>query len=137
MYWRKANQIHSWFIEHCNNGNDECIDIPVSREQLQELYDTCVLVRDNSKLIDGKIQNGYVFQGGEKIPILEDGKTIADSSVAADLLPSQSGFFFGSTDYDEYYLNDILQTIEALKPELEREYEFAMDEPEYYYRPSW
>lgn len=26
-----------------------------------------------------------------------------DESVSADILPTQGGFFFGSTDYDEYY----------------------------------
>ena len=137
-YWRKANAIHNWFIENCNKGNDECVDIYVTREQLQELYDACVLVRDNSKLVPAQLKNGYTMdEAGNKKYNFIDGKTIEDPSVAEDLLPSADGFFFGSTDYDEYYLQDILQTIELLKPEVEAVYENGMYEPEYYYRPSW
>ncbi len=31
----------------------------------------------------------------------------ADPSKAEELLPTQSGFFFGGTEYDEYYMNSI------------------------------
>jgi hypothetical protein len=30
-----------------------------------------------------------------------------DDSVSAELLPTQSGFFFGSTSYDEWYYSDV------------------------------
>jgi hypothetical protein len=143
-YWRKANCIHDWFIKNCNEGEDKCIDIPVSREQLQELLDTCILVRDNSKLVDGKIKNGARFEKTpdgdfKEIPIIEDGKKIVDASVAKDLLPTAAGFFFGSTDYDEYYMDDILHTIEVLEAELKIDYHaVGVYEPdEYIYRPSW
>jgi hypothetical protein len=32
---------------------------------------------------------------------------LADHSLAQELLPTQSGFFFGSTDYDEWYFSDV------------------------------
>lgn len=35
-------------------------------------------------------------------------------AVAPEYLPTTSGFFFGSTDYDEYYMQDIEYTIEVL-----------------------
>lgn len=34
-------------------------------------------------------------------------KVLADHSLADELLPSKAGFFFGSTDYDEWYFNDV------------------------------
>ena len=34
-------------------------------------------------------------------------KVLADHSLAQELLPTQSGFFFGSTDYDEWYFEDV------------------------------
>ena len=34
--------------------------------------------------------------------------------LAAKLLPTQSGFFFGSTDYDEWYIQDLKDTIDQL-----------------------
>lgn len=34
-------------------------------------------------------------------------KVLADPSKAEDILPTCSGFFFGNTDYDEYYFSDV------------------------------
>lgn len=34
-----------------------------------------------------------------------------DHSQAEDLLPTMSGFFFGSTDYDGYYFEDVEQVL--------------------------
>jgi len=134
-YWRKANAIHDWFVQNCQEGNDDCKEYEVSRLQLQELLDACILVRDNSKLVDGNIKNGSTFENGKEKPIIEKGKYIEDPSVAKDLLPSASGFFFGSTDYDQYYIDDINNTIKMLEAELSINY--GSDEPEYYYRASW
>ena len=33
---------------------------------------------------------------------------------AAEAMPNQSGFFFGSTDYDDYYFDDLRDTIKIL-----------------------
>ena len=40
-YWRKANAIHGWFVENCQNGVDDCRSAYVKREQLEELRDLC------------------------------------------------------------------------------------------------
>ena len=34
-------------------------------------------------------------------------KVLADNSLCSELLPTRSGFFFGSTEYDEWYFNDL------------------------------
>ena len=52
-------------------------------------------------------------------PIIEKGKIIEDDSVACELLPTTEGFFFGSTDYDQWYLEDIESTIEQIAKILE------------------
>ena len=135
-YWRKANAIHAWFVSNVQDGVDDCKEYWVTKGQLQELYDACVLVRDNSKMVETKIENGYSLnEDGSKNINFIDGKKIEDPSVAEYLLPSQSGFFFGSTDYDQFYMEDIENTIKMLEPELKTEY--GSDEPEYYYRASW
>jgi hypothetical protein len=54
-----------------------------------------------------------------------------DHSKAEELLPSASGFFFGGTDYDEWYFSGIDNTIDILKEALEDE------NAEYYYSSSW
>jgi hypothetical protein len=58
-------------------------------------------------------------------------KVKADNSLADELLPGASGFFFGGTDYDEWYFNGIDNTIDILKEALEDE------NGEYYYSSSW
>lgn len=39
-YWRKANAIHQWFVDNCQNGEDDCREANVHREQLEELLGT-------------------------------------------------------------------------------------------------
>lgn len=43
-YWRKSNQIHKWFVDHVQNGVDDCKEYRVTREQLQLLVDNCKLI---------------------------------------------------------------------------------------------
>lgn len=38
-----------------------------------------------------------------------------DHSLAPSLLPTQAGFFFGSTDYDEYYFKDVENCLNQCK----------------------
>lgn len=40
-YWRKANQIHKWFVDNVQDGNDNCGEYYVSHTQLKELLTTC------------------------------------------------------------------------------------------------
>ena len=99
-YWRKANAIHKWFVDNCQDGVDDCRDAYVGFKELQTLLDLCRIV-------------------------------IIDKSKAEQLLPSSSGFFFGNTEYDEWYYNDIQNTIEILEKALEDK------DGEYYYSSSW
>lgn len=41
MYWRKANQIHKWFVDNVQNGVDDCGQYFVSSDSLKELRDLC------------------------------------------------------------------------------------------------
>jgi hypothetical protein len=58
-------------------------------------------------------------------------KVKADNSLADSLLPSASGFFFGGTEYDEWYFDGIDNTITILEEALADGY------GEYYYSSSW
>lgn len=40
-YWRKANQIHSWFVKEIQDGNDDCGEYCVSPDDLKELLALC------------------------------------------------------------------------------------------------
>lgn len=39
--WRKANQIHKWFVDNVQEGEDNCKEYYVSKEQLEELHKLC------------------------------------------------------------------------------------------------
>ena len=41
-------------------------------------------------------------------------RVLADHSLADELLPTQAGFFFGSTDYDEWYYHDVEDVLKQL-----------------------
>ena len=41
MYWRKANAIHSWFVNEVQDGVDECQRSYVSKDQLRMLIEAC------------------------------------------------------------------------------------------------
>lgn len=101
-YWRKANQIHKWFVDNVQDGNDDCGTYEVSKEKLQLLLSICIIVKEKSELIPGTVRNGYrIGKDGKDEPILEKGKVIKDPKTAKELLPATRGFFFGSTDYNE------------------------------------
>jgi hypothetical protein len=131
MYWRKANAIHKWFVDNVQDGNDDCGDYYVSREKLEELLNICKKVIANSTLVKSKIVNGYRVTEHGETPILEDGESIEDPTEAQELLPTTDGFFFGGTDYDQYYYNDIKRTIDGLTEVLND------DDGEFYYHSSW
>lgn len=103
LYWRKANQIHHWFVQNVQNGVDDCKEHEVSLVDLRKLRDLC-------------------------------NQVLADKHLAETLLPPQSGFFFGSTEIDEFYFDDLRRTVESLDQTLSKQDECYFT---YSYRSSW
>ncbi len=62
-YWRKANQIHKWFVDHVQDGKDDCNEYRVTRDQLQLLVDNCKLVLINKEEAKTLLprQEGFFF----------------------------------------------------------------------------
>jgi hypothetical protein len=100
LYWRKANAIHQWFVDNVQEGEDDCGDYYVSREQLAELRDLVLEVL---------------------------------ASRNATKLPPKAGFFFGSTEVDDWYWQDLQSTAEGLEKVLS---DFS-DQWEFEYHSSW
>ncbi len=102
-YWRKANAIHGWII---NNASvvDDCTPIHVSKMDLVQLRDDC------QKVLDEGTQE-----------------------TALELLPPASGFFFGSTEIDDWYWQNIKETVEKLNTIIEE----SSDDTEFEYHASW
>lgn len=132
-YWRKANAIHNWFIQNCAGGDHDRTTMYVGEEQLKELRDLCQKVVDTAVVKKGKVYVGTRWtpeKGEEKM--YEDGTTIVNAGEIAELLPTQSGFFFGSTDYDQWYLDDVKETISIIDKALEN-----TEHCEFEYYASW
>ena len=102
-YWRKANQIHKWFVDNIQDGNDDCGNYIVTKEQLERLLSICMHIK-------------------------------ANPDSAWKHLPTQSGFFFGGTEYDQWYWEDIDYTIKALETVLK---ETDFDNWIVFYSSSW
>lgn len=68
-------------------------------------------------------------------------EVVQNPSRAETLLPTQSGFFFGDIEYDEFYIKDLERTIGILETALSEKYfdkngrEFYSGE--YFYSSSW
>ena len=134
-YWRKANQIHNWFVKNIQDGVDDCnYHREVTEEDLNELLDICKRVFASCEMVDGKVRNGYTYENERMVPIIEEGQYVKDPSVAEELLPSTSGFFFGGTDYDKWYVQDIKNTINIITKVLETT---DFDAQMVYYVSSW
>jgi hypothetical protein len=61
-------------------------------------------------------------------------RIIASPREGEELLPTQGGFFFGSTEYDTYYMEDIKHTAERIKKILS---DTAFTNCDFYYQSSW
>ena len=139
-YWRKANAIHKWFVDNVQKGKDDCKEYRVTRRNLLDLCDLVSDVLNHCELKEGKVRNGYQlkkflwfhYKKYNKV----DGKVLTKDSIkyCQEKLPTQEGFFFGSTDYDENYYNDLVYTKERLNHILEN---YNLSKDKVYYSSSW
>lgn len=68
-------------------------------------------------------------------------EVLNDRGLASELLPTQSGFFFGGTDIDEWYFGDLENTKRILEPLVEmiqdEEKVKELYDYDFYYHSSW
>lgn len=57
---------------------------------------------------------------------------VEDNEKAPQLLPTSNGFFFGGTEYDQYYYGSIVETINIIESVLTED-----GDGQFYYRASW
>jgi len=91
------------------------------------------------------VQNGkddcgeYQVYEDQLANLLETCKEILeDGNKAPKLLPTTSGFFFGATDYNEYYFDDIQNTVNIIESLFETDLDGGMYiNSDVYYSSSW
>ena len=147
-YWRKANAIHGWFVRELANGVDECQEIVVPKIKMMELQALCLTAlikrsQDPTPLeetespkssksvpVDGQEMGEWLMEQMKMettLALLE--KEFEDTS---DPLRPVAGFFFGGTEKDQYYYQDLMETAEIIRAALE-EY----PDGEFIYQASW
>ena len=79
-YFRKVNFLLPFF-----GYEENCSDIEIDKYQVEDLVNACHTILDT----------------------LETSGKQAATEVANEMLPTEGGFFFGSTEYDEWYFKDV------------------------------
>jgi len=109
-YWRKFNALHNWFVQNVQNGIDNCGEYYVDHAVMEKL-----------------------LQDLEQVLADKDVVTDNERNVkASQLLPTAQGFFFGGTEYDDYYYEMVDYTIGVLKEAIA-----DTGRSTYYYSSSW
>lgn len=160
--WRKVNWLHGYIVRTFADGVDECQPIELGRNDVEIILAQCIEAADvlsGKRLIPQK-ENGIVdykrvyVDDTDKEPFiieasggklkdkaaleakLDEGYFKVEPSAKEQLdaaLPPERGFFFGSYDYDNYYVWDVFETIEMLEKVL-AEWD---DNYRYVYQASW
>lgn len=104
-YFRKFNALHNYIVETFADGVDECQDILLYKEDVEKI----------KKVLD---------------EVLE----IRTKENAEKLLPTLAGFFFGDTDYEEGYFEDVEDADDLMQRLLD---DFDFDEYQLVYNASW
>ena len=99
VYWRKANQIRQWFVDNIDYPVEGNCPKEVTKEQLQKLVEDCKVV------LEAK-----------------------DNELANKILPTKSGFFFGSLEYDEWYYDALDYTIKKVQDVIDDYDDYVNDE---------
>lgn len=119
---------------------------PSMKKQASELKVGDIVAGDKITMDDGKRQITSIEERDGGLSMRYDclyvGKKIEDATLAQDELPTQAGFFFGSTDYDEWYLEDLKEFVRQAD-EIIEDYDAEIAtgvsayDINYYYRASW
>ena len=85
MYWRKANQIRSWIV------NNTIYEDDWNCERVELTKETLEKLKADCETV------------------------MDDPSKARKIFPTSAKFFFGSTDYDEWYFNELETTAKEIE----------------------
>jgi hypothetical protein len=152
MYLSKKTYVKQW--EHKGEDNYQ-VEVtqkgePVSHiksERISYIEEEVGYWRKSNQIHNWFVQNvqngidncGTYFVGKEQLEeLLQLCKQIlANNQLAEELLPSASGFFFGSTEYDEWYFNDLTHTVQIIESLLSEQNERGYIDGDIYYHSSW
>lgn len=122
MYFRKHNALHAWLIrdDHKDPNDPEVFGIAVTFGSLRKLH---------------KVLSGLVFAIEEQ----KKGTITMEELISKckTEYPTKSGFFFGSTEYDNWYFDDVQDDYNAVNSIVTANQDAKDDEIALDYRVSW
>jgi hypothetical protein len=114
-YWRKFNALHNYIVENFADGRDDYQHIGLTEGGLRNILDTLK-------------QAKYILDS--------DASDEEKSDKLSDVFPTAEGFFFGSTDYEDYYAECVDNAILLLSDLIDEcdddNYSYS-----FYYQASW
>lgn len=132
IYWRKANAIHKYFVDHGtleNMGKPDVGYYDINKEHLLSLIEKITAILDGEK--HKEVETYFDIAKMEEVS--QEVEYNLNKELALELLPTESGFFFGSTDYNIWYYQDLVRTLDLIKKELAA----VPDQETWYYYASW
>jgi len=108
--FRKFNALHSYVVDNFGGGVDECQVIYLDIDDLIQIHEALSLVKESL--------------------------SIGDKVIAGQTLPPKEGFFFGSTEIDKWYEEDVKEAVEVFGKIIE-EHSIVGHNASYSYQASW
>ena len=108
--FRKFNALHAYVVDNFGGGKDECQIIYLDIDNLIQIHEMLSLVKESL--------------------------SIGDKVIASQTLPPSEGFFFGSTEIDEWYEKDVNEAVEVFGKIIE-EHSIVGHNASYSYQASW
>ena len=153
-YWRKANAIHKYFVDTLQDGDDDQRESPVDLKTFEDLFEKVSAIREEYIKINSdvdsleklteeeleaysaeELENSWNKNEDSWNSILPEYKEKFDE-LCEKTLPTTSGFFFGNTKYDIYYIYNIIYTYDLIKGILD-DWETNLEEDNDYYYTCW
>lgn len=138
-YWRKANAIHNYFVNNIQDGDDDQGVYLVDKDTFLDLFTIVNDIIDLGKKAGLKLGDGednYEYNSD----VFENKKYDKEKferlcSYCDEYLPTISGFFFGDTEYDLWYFDQLDYTHNLLNDILKNW--DNKGEEDYYYTSWW
>jgi|TARA_R100000479_G_scaffold173322_1_gene119203 predicted DNA-binding transcriptional regulator AlpA len=108
--FRKFNALHGYVVDNFGGGRDECQVIYLDIDDLIQIH--------------------------EMLSLVQESLSIGDKVIAEQTLPPQAGFFFGSTEIDEWYEEAVKEAVEVFGKVIE-EHSIVGYNASYSYQASW
>lgn len=154
MYLTKRTYVQNW--DYMTESEKNYVSIKgadekhIKSERVQYIIEQLCYWRKANHIHNWFVENvqGGEDDGDEYVVSLQNLKQLrdvcyevmTDNDRAEELLPTKDGFFWGSTEYDEWYFNQTLNTYKILKGVVEEMEEYQKQinrNATMYYRASW